>query len=112
LRGGRFTYRGERERKELPMGPPNHRDGIEQLVADFQNGYLTRRGFLAKTAAFGLTAATAASLLGAPRIQDTAVAQEDPQPKVEPKKWKKGKGWGWVWGTTTSSATSTSSARS
>jgi hypothetical protein len=112
LRGGRFTYRGERERKELPMGPPNHRDGIEQLVADFQNGYLTRRGFLAKTAAFGLTAATAASLLGVPRIQDTAVAQEDPQPKVEPKKWKKGKGWGWVWGTTTSSATSTSSARS
>src|SRR5215208_2285071 len=99
LRGGRFIFRGENERKELPMGPPNHRDdGIEQLVADFQNGYLTRRGFLAKAAAFGLTAAMAASLLGAPRIQDTALAQEDSHPKVEPKKWKKGKGWGWVWG--------------
>src|SRR5215211_3656811 len=46
LRGGKFMYRGER--KELPMGPPKHRDGIEQLVTDFQNGYLTRRGFLAK----------------------------------------------------------------
>jgi kynurenine formamidase len=99
LREGKFIYRGESERKELPMGPPNHRDdGIEQLVADFQNGYLTRRGFLAKAAAFGLTAAMAASLLGAPRIQDTALAQEDSHPKVEPKKWKKGKGWGWVWG--------------
>src|SRR5215218_6494190 len=42
LREGKFIYRGESERKELPMGPPNHRDddGIEQLVADFQNGYL------------------------------------------------------------------------
>ena len=68
------------------MGPPNHRDGIEQLVVDFQNGYLTRRGLLVKAAALGLTAATAASLLGAPRIQDTALAQEDSQPKVEPKK--------------------------
>ena len=37
------------------------RDGIEDLVTDFQSGYLTRRGFLAKAAAFGLTAATAAS---------------------------------------------------
>jgi len=51
---------------------------------------------LAKAAAFGLTTATAASLLGAPRVQDTAVAQENSKPKVEPKKWKKGKGW--VWG--------------
>lgn len=73
-----------------------HRDGTEDLVTDFQNGYLTRRGFLAKAAAFGLTAATAASLLGAPGITGTAAAQEDSQPKVEPKKWKKGKGW--VWG--------------
>jgi kynurenine formamidase len=80
------------------MGRRNHLDGIEDLVTDFQNGYLTRRGFLAKAAAFGLTAATAASLLGAPGFGDKAFAQEDSQPKVEPKKWKKGKGWGWVWG--------------
>jgi hypothetical protein len=25
-------YRGESDRMELPMGPPNDRDGIEQLV--------------------------------------------------------------------------------
>jgi len=46
-------FRGESERKELPMSPPNHDDGIQQLVADFRNGYLTRRGFLAKAAASG-----------------------------------------------------------
>jgi hypothetical protein len=56
---------------------------------------LTRRAFLAKAAALGLTAA-AASLLGAPRAQKTTVAQHSP--KVEPKKWENGKGWGWVWG--------------
>ena len=39
------------------MSPPNHDEAIQQLVADFRNGYLTRRGFLAQTAAFGLTAA-------------------------------------------------------
>jgi hypothetical protein len=58
---------------------------------------LTRRGFLAKAAALGLTAAAAVSLLGAPRAQKTAVAQHS-SPKVEPKKWENGKGWGWVWG--------------
>ena len=26
------------------MSPPNHEDGIQQLVDDFKNGYLTRRG--------------------------------------------------------------------
>jgi hypothetical protein len=29
----------ERERKELPVSPPNHDEGIQQLVADFQKGY-------------------------------------------------------------------------
>jgi hypothetical protein len=67
-------------------------DGVRRLVDD---GYLTRRGFLAKAAAFGLTAA--AGLLGAPRTQRTAVAQDSP-PEVTPEKWEQGKGWGWVWG--------------
>jgi hypothetical protein len=30
------------------MSPPNHEEGIQQLIADFKNGYLTRRGFLAQ----------------------------------------------------------------
>jgi kynurenine formamidase len=71
-------------------------DRVQQLIEDFNRGYLTRRGFLAKAAAFGLTAAAAVGLLGAPRTQRTAVAQDSP--KVEPKQWEKGKGWGWVWG--------------
>ncbi len=67
-------YRRESERKELAMSPPNHDEGIKQLVADFRNGYLTRRGFLAKAAAFGLTAAAAVGLLGVPRTQKSVVA--------------------------------------
>jgi hypothetical protein len=79
-------------------------DRVQQLVDDFQNGYLPCRGFFAKAAAFGLTAAAAMGLLGVPRTQRTAVAQDS----VQPKQWEQGKGWGWVWGMTTSSATSTS----
>jgi kynurenine formamidase len=72
-------------------------DRVRQLVDDFQNGYLTRRGFLAKAAALGLTAATAVGLLGVPRTPRTprtAIAQDS----VQPKQWEQGKGWGWVWG--------------
>jgi kynurenine formamidase len=72
-------------------------DRVQQLVSDFQNGYLTRRGFFAKAAAFGLTAAAAVGLLGAPRAQRAAAAQDSP-PEVNPKQWEQGKGWGWVWG--------------
>src|ERR671916_188607 len=79
------------------MSPPNHDEAIQQLVADFEKGYLTRRGFLAQAAALGLTAAAAVGLLGAPRTQKSALAQDSP-PEVTPKKWEKGKGWGWVWG--------------
>ena len=79
------------------MSPPNHDERIQQLLADFRNGYLTRRGFLAKAAAFGLTAAAAVGLLGVPRTQKSVVAQDSP-PEVTPEKWEKGKGWGWVWG--------------
>ena len=70
------------------------RGRVQQLIDDFQNGYLTRRGFLAKAAAFGLTAAAAVGLLGTPRMQRSAVAQSS----VQPKQWEQGKGWGWVWG--------------
>jgi hypothetical protein len=72
-------------------------DRVQQLIDDFQNGYVTRRGFLAKAAAFGLTAATAVGLLGVPRTPRTprtAIAQD----AVQPKQWEQGKGWGWVWG--------------
>jgi kynurenine formamidase len=79
------------------MSPPNHDEAIQQLVNDFRKGYLTRRGFLAQAAAFGLTAAAAVGLLGVPGTQESAVAQDSP-PEVTPKKWEKGKGWGWVWG--------------
>jgi kynurenine formamidase len=69
-------------------------DRVQRLVDDFQNGYLTRRGFFAKAAAFGLTAATAVGLLGVPRTQRRAIAQDS----VQPKQWEQGRGWGWVWG--------------
>ena len=72
-------------------------DRVQQLVDDFQNGYLTRRGFFAKAATFGLTAAAAVGLLGVPRTPRTAAAQDSP-PEVNPKQWEQGKGWGWVWG--------------
>jgi Putative cyclase len=72
-------------------------DRVRQLVDDFQNGYLTRRGFFAKAAAFGLTAAAAVGLLGVPKTPRTALAQDSP-PEANPKQWEQGKGWGWVWG--------------
>ncbi len=80
-------------------------DRARELVDDFRNGYLTRRGFLTKAGALGLTAAGALGLLATPRAQKTAAAQEETTammaqnaPQVTPKQWKKGKGWGWVWG--------------
>jgi kynurenine formamidase len=69
-------------------------DQIRQLVADFRQGFLTRRGFLAKTAALGLSSAAALGLI-AGFGGGTAEAQA---PSVTPKRWQKGKGWGAVWG--------------
>jgi hypothetical protein len=74
----------------------SHDDHVRGLVDDFRKGYLTRRGFLAKAGALGLTAAAAIGVLAAPKTQKSAVAQDTPQ--VEPKQWQRGKGWGWVWG--------------
>jgi len=71
-------------------------DRVQQLIDDFQNGYLTRRGFLAKAAAFGLTAAMAVGLLGVPRTQRTTIRTAIAQDSVQPKQWEQGKGWGWV----------------
>jgi len=83
----------------------NRDDGVRQLVEDVHRGYLTRRGFLAKAGALGLTAAAAVGLLGMPR--GGKVAAQD-APEVSPQQWEQGRGWGWVWGMRTSSATSTS----
>ena len=89
------------------MSPPNHDEAIKQLVNDFRKGYLTRRGFLAQAAAFGLTAAAALGLLGAPGTQKSALAQ-DSQPEVTPRSGKRAKAGVGSGERTTSSATSTS----
>ena len=47
------------------MGDTGHDDSVQRLVGDFWEGYLTRRGFLAKAGALGLTAGTATDLIGA-----------------------------------------------
>jgi kynurenine formamidase len=67
---------------------------VRELLTDFQDGYLTRRGFLAKAAALGVGSAAALGMLAA-LGGDAAQAQA---PAVQPKRWQKGKGWGWVWG--------------
>lgn len=71
-------------------------DRMRELVDDFRNGYVTRRGFLVKTGALGLTAAAAIGLLASPKDRGAARAQDSPS--VTPKEWKQGEGWGWVWG--------------
>ncbi|MDP8961714.1 MAG: cyclase family protein [Actinomycetota bacterium] len=79
-------------------------DLVQELVSDFKNGFLTRRGFLAKAAGLGLSAAGALALLSAGGAQ-VASAQgqvpggsaQAPRP-VQPKGWVRGRGWGWVWG--------------
>jgi hypothetical protein len=83
------------------MLPPRRRERghlesrrLRELVEDLGKGYLTRRGFLKKAAALGLTAAAATSLLATPRIPKTAAAQDSP-PEVTPEKWEQSKGWGW-----------------
>jgi kynurenine formamidase len=74
---------------------------IQELVSDLRRGYLTRRGFLAKAAGLGLSAAGALALLGAgtqPAAAQTTAPSQVPGGAVQPKRWQRGRGWGWVWG--------------
>src|SRR5215218_4927795 len=91
-----MLLRGSEERGSV-LNRTDRDERIQDLVEDFWRGHLTRRGFLAKAGALGLTAATAVGLLGTPRAQEVALAQET-SPDVQPKQWKKGEGWGWGWG--------------
>jgi Putative cyclase len=72
-------------------------DGIRHLIDDFCKGHLTRRGFLAKAAALGLSAAVAAGMLGAPKVARRVGAQGSVT-EIAPQQWEQGTGWGWVWG--------------
>ncbi len=62
-------------------------DRLKELVDDLGKGYLTRRGFLAKAAALGLTAAAAAGVLAqrevGPRVRallDTDIDEQRSTP--------------------------------
>lgn len=79
-------------------------DRIRELVLDFQSGYLTRRGFLAKATSLGVTAGAALALLGVGGAQTASAQAQIPggstvaPRQVQPKGWQRGRGWGWVWG--------------
>ena len=53
------------EEKGFALGGTGHDDSVQRLVGDLWEGYLTRREFLAKAGALGLTAGTATGLIGA-----------------------------------------------
>lgn len=54
---------------------------LKDLVGDFQNGFLTRRGFLAKASALGVSAAAVSALID----QDTAHATpKRPESRISP----------------------------
>lgn len=72
-------------------------DSVQRLVSDFWKGYLTRRGFLSKAGALGLSAAVATCMLGAPTVARRAGAQGS-SADITPRQWEQGTGWGWVWG--------------
>ena len=72
-------------------------DRIQALVDDLKNGYLTRRGFLAKAASLGLSSAAALALLGNPTATSASAAPAAER-TVQPRGWQRGRGWGWVWG--------------
>jgi kynurenine formamidase len=95
---GSYLISKESEGKGFALSRTNRDDGIQQLVGDFWNGYLTRRGFLAKAAALGLTAAAATGLLGTSKIGTRRAVAQGSSPEVTPKEWEQGRGWGWVWG--------------
>jgi hypothetical protein len=74
---------------------------VKELVTDLQQGYLTRRGFLAKASALGLSTAAALRMLGG----ETAEAQA---PAVQPKRWQRARGGAGSGVKATRSGTSTS----
>ncbi|CAA9426821.1 MAG: hypothetical protein AVDCRST_MAG78-1405 [uncultured Rubrobacteraceae bacterium] len=80
------------------MSRINRDDEARQLVGDFWKGYLTRRGFLAKAAALGLTAAAATGLLGSPGVGGRRALAQGGSSEVTTRQWEQGSGWGWVWG--------------
>jgi hypothetical protein len=84
-------------RKGFVLDRTEREDGIRHLIDDFCKGHLTRRGFLAKAAALGLSAAVAAGMLGAPKVARRAGAQGSVT-EIAPQQWEQGTGWGWVWG--------------
>ena len=79
-------------------------DRVQDLVSDFKQGFLTRRGFLAKAASLGLSTTAAMALLGLGGAQTAAAQAQVPGqpraqgPAVQPRGWQRGRGWGWVWG--------------
>jgi Putative cyclase len=85
------------EGKGFVLGRTDRDDGIRHLIDDFWKGHLTRRGFLAKAAALGLSAAVATGMIGAPKVARRAGAQGS-STEVTPQQWEQGTGWGWVWG--------------
>ena len=73
-------------------------DRIKALISDVHQGYLTRRGFLAKAATLGLSSAAALALVGASEAHADAAPPTQKGGAVQPKGWQRGRGWGWVWG--------------
>jgi kynurenine formamidase len=73
-------------------------DRIKALISDVHQGYLTRRGFLAKAATLGLSSAAALALVGASEAHADAAPPTQKGSDVQPKGWQRGRGWGWVWG--------------
>jgi hypothetical protein len=100
-RGDYLLVREARERGHS-LGRNKHRDGegVRRLVDDFWKGYLTRRGFLARAAALGLSAVAATGFLGTSSVTRRAGAQSrgSSSSEVTPRQWEQGSGWGWVWG--------------
>ena len=74
---------------------------LEALVGDVQRGALSRRGFLERAGALGLTSGAALALLNEDPAEARGRRPRRPSARndvVAPSKWQRGRGWGWVWG--------------
>jgi hypothetical protein len=67
-------------------------DRIHDLVSEVQEGRVSRRGFIERAGALGLSTGAAVALL------DETPAEASDDRTVRPKRWQHGRGWGWVWG--------------